>query len=92
MGMPDMQSVEQTMNMSPMDLFDSIFWGESSPYDCSEYANRQQILLRLTDWIKQASITHNSRYTHNFNEVQALQTINNVKYSKLPMVPHVLLS
>jgi len=28
MGMPDMQSVEQTMNMSPMDLFDSIFWGE----------------------------------------------------------------
>jgi len=23
-----MQSVEQTMNMSPMDLFDSIFWGE----------------------------------------------------------------
>lgn len=28
MGVPDMQSVEQTMNMSPMDLFDSIFWGE----------------------------------------------------------------
>lgn len=27
-GMPDMQSVEQTLNMSPMDLFDSIFWGE----------------------------------------------------------------
>jgi len=26
MGVPDMQSVEQTMNMSPMDLFDSIFW------------------------------------------------------------------
>ncbi|KAH8595024.1 fungal-specific transcription factor domain-containing protein [Bisporella sp. PMI_857] len=24
--LPDMQSVEQTMNMSPMDLFDSIFW------------------------------------------------------------------
>jgi len=23
-----MQSVEQTMNMSPMDLFDSIFWGQ----------------------------------------------------------------
>lgn len=29
MGVPDMQSVEQTMNMSPMDLFDSIFWGKS---------------------------------------------------------------
>ena len=26
---PDMMtSAEQTMNMSPMDLFDSIFWGE----------------------------------------------------------------
>lgn len=25
----DMQSVEQTLNMSPMDLFDSIFWGKS---------------------------------------------------------------
>ena len=24
-----MQSVDQTMNMSPMDLFDSIFWGMS---------------------------------------------------------------
>lgn len=24
---PDMQAVEQTLNMSPMDLFDSIFWG-----------------------------------------------------------------
>jgi len=26
MGMGDIQSVEQTLNMSPMDLFDSIFW------------------------------------------------------------------
>ena len=27
-GLSDPQAVEQTMNMSPMDLFDSIFWGE----------------------------------------------------------------
>jgi len=28
MGVPSPQAVDQTMNMSPMDLFDSIFWGE----------------------------------------------------------------
>ncbi|KAM3073603.1 hypothetical protein ACMFMG_004512 [Clarireedia jacksonii] len=39
MGMGDIQSVEQTLNMSPMDLFDSIFWepypqnGIESGYD-----------------------------------------------------------
>lgn len=27
MGMNDPQNMEQTLNMSPMDLFDSIFWG-----------------------------------------------------------------
>lgn len=27
-NMGEMQSVEQTLNMSPMDLFDSIFWGK----------------------------------------------------------------
>lgn len=27
--MNDMQPTDQTLNMSPMDLFDSIFWGES---------------------------------------------------------------
>ena len=29
---PEMTSVEQTLNMSPMDLFDSIFWGK--PFVC----------------------------------------------------------
>ena len=42
MGMPDMQSVEQTMNMSPMDLFDSIFWGE---YDFT--TNESEINLKI---------------------------------------------
>lgn len=27
-SLSDPQAVEQTMNMSPMDLFDSIFWGK----------------------------------------------------------------
>lgn len=32
MGMGgEMLSAEQTLNMSPMDLFDSIFWGEYLP-------------------------------------------------------------
>jgi hypothetical protein len=37
MGVPSPQAVDQTMNMSPMDLFDSIFWGEFFPLlDTSE--------------------------------------------------------
>jgi len=39
MGVPDMQSVEQTMNMSPMDLFDSIFWGMFYPVNFGVSAN-----------------------------------------------------
>lgn len=30
-GMSDAQAADQTMHMSPMDLFDSIFWGEFHP-------------------------------------------------------------
>ncbi len=28
LGMSDTQTVEETMKMSPMDLYDSIFWGK----------------------------------------------------------------
>ncbi|RDW59496.1 hypothetical protein BP6252_12583 [Coleophoma cylindrospora] len=38
MGPGDLQSVEQTLNMSPMDLFDSIFW----VYNHGPSANRVQ--------------------------------------------------
>jgi hypothetical protein len=31
LGGPDNQTADSTMNMSPMDLFDSIFWGKSFP-------------------------------------------------------------
>jgi hypothetical protein len=27
-GAPSPQMIDQTLNMSPMDLFDSIFWGK----------------------------------------------------------------
>jgi hypothetical protein len=32
--MPEVQGAEQTLNMSPMDLFDSIFWGEAVSFFC----------------------------------------------------------
>jgi hypothetical protein len=31
LGVSDNQTADQTLNMSPMDLFDSIFWGKSFP-------------------------------------------------------------
>jgi hypothetical protein len=31
LGVSDNQTVDQTLNMSPMDLFDSIFWGKTFP-------------------------------------------------------------
>lgn len=36
---PDSQSAEQTMNMSPMDLFDSIFWGMFRLVCCQSHRN-----------------------------------------------------
>jgi len=35
MSMNDVPVTDQTLDMSPMDLFDSIFWGEWCPF-CTE--------------------------------------------------------
>ena len=46
MGVSDAPVVDQTLDMSPMDLFDSIFWGECSPFSFGSETDNFQINIR----------------------------------------------
>lgn len=80
MDMSGMQSAEQTLNMSPMDLFDSIFWGKLHflfPLDCIG-TDQNQTRTRPSGSIPMVLITHNHS-TLNSESIGLIHFLRNLK-------------